>query len=292
MINQIKEEACLHGDRISFIAVSRLPEVKKDFEKPGFDYSPYFDFAPGPEAGWTVRSVITAASPTRRYSVSFDVDGREFKAIIPASYTDDEEKNNEIIKYLYAMLRKEGFHVLQGKMLPMKALAVHTGLGSYGRNNLVYIDGFGSFLTLNIFFTDLAAEDEPFLPFSIMDACKGCNACVKNCPSGALREEPFCIDAARCLTGMNEHDGDFPEWVEPSWHNALVGCESCQLVCPRNRDLLEPVEEISRYNRKETEAFLRNELPYEALEPMGIAPYHLNLARNLKCLLEAQGKNH
>ena len=285
MIDKIKEEALLHGDRLSFIAFSRLPEVKKTFDKLGIKPLPFFNFAPEPETGWTPQSVVVAASPSRRYSVSFDADGREFKAIIPASYADDEKKNSEIENYLKELLEKEGYHVRQGKGLPYKALAAHTGLGLYGRNNLIYIEGFGSFLNLNVFFTDLCTDDEPFVPFQILDTCAGCNLCVKNCPSGALKEERFSVEAPRCLTRVNEDEEPFPDWVDPSWHNALIGCERCQLACPHNRGLLEPVEEIARYNREETEAYLRDELPPEAIEPLGISYYCKSLGRNLKALL-------
>jgi len=284
IIDRIKQEALRHGDRISLLAAFRLPEVKRSFDKQGIETS-RFNFTPSAGSDWTLQSVVAAASPSRRYYVSFDVDGREFKAIIPACYVDDEKKNSEIEQYLKTVLEAEGYHIRQGKGLPLKALAAHTGLGGYGRNNLIYIEGFGSFCNLNIFFTDLPAAEEPFFPFKVLDGCKDCNRCIKNCPSGALRADPFTIEAPRCLTRLNESGEPFPDWVEASWHNALVGCESCQLVCPRNSELLEPVEEIARFNRAETDAFLQNELPEEALEPLGIAHYREGLARNLKSLL-------
>ena len=313
MIDKLKEEASRHGDRITLISLARLPEVKKTFDNLGIKPLPFFTFAPAPESAaeprsgegsppesaaeprsgegspqktdWALQSVIIAASQSRRFSVSFDDDGRDFKAIIPASYSDDAKKNQEIKKYLEVLLENEGYHIRQGKGLPCKALAAHTGLGVYGRNNLIYVEGFGSFLNLNIFFTDMPANDEPFIPFQISDTCKDCNLCVKNCPSGALSEERFFVEAPRCLTMVNEDERPFPDWVEASWHHTLIGCERCQLSCPNNQGLLEPVEEIARYNREETEAFLHDELPSEALEPLGIAYYRKALARNLKTLL-------
>jgi epoxyqueuosine reductase len=288
IIEHLKQEALLHGDKISAISASMLPEVKKNFDKLGIETHPYFDFAPSSGLEWPLQSVLVAASPSRRFSVSFDMGNREFKAIIPAAYADDEKKNCEIEQYLKVLLENEGYHILQGKKLPLKALAANTGLGVYGRNNLIYIEGFGSFLNLNVFFTDLPVQDEPFFPFEVLDTCKDCNLCVKDCPSGALREEPFFVEITRCLTWANESDEPFPDWVESSWHNALIGCERCQLVCPHNRELLNPIEEIARYNIKETEAFLRDELPKEALEPLGVAHYCKCLGRNLKSLLAAQ----
>ena len=288
IIVQIKQEALRHGDRIALIASSRLPEVKKSFETRGIETSPHFNFAPSSEADWTLQSVIIAASRSRRYYVSFDVDGREFKAALPATYADDDTQNAKIEQYLEALLAKEKYHVAPGRKLPLKALAVHAGLGVYGRNNLIYMEGFGSFLNLNVFFTDVQAQDENFFPFGILETCKDCNLCIANCPSGALREESFLVDAPHCLTRVNEGREPFPAWVDPSWHHALVGCERCQDTCPRDRGLFEPVEEIARFNREETEAFLCGELPEKAYEPLGIACYCKCLARNLKSLIAAQ----
>jgi epoxyqueuosine reductase len=288
ILDHLKQEAIIHGDRISAISASLLPEAKKNFYKLGIDTSPYYDFVPSSGLEWTLQSVLVAASPSRRFSVSFDMGSRKFKAIIPASYADYEKRNCEIEQYLKVLLEREGYHILRGKKLPLKALAANTGLGVYGRNNLIYIKGFGSFLNLNVFFTDLPAQDEPFFPFEVLDDCKGCNLCVKNCPSGALKEEPFFVDRDHCLTMANESNEQFPDWVEPSWHNALIGCERCQLGCPHNRELLDPIEEIASYNPEETEAFLRDELPKEALEPLGIANYCNCLGRNLKGLIAAQ----
>jgi len=288
IIQRIKQEALRHGDRISFIAASRLPEVKKSFDSRGIDTSVYFDFSPSSESDWTLQSVVVVASPSRRYYVSFDVNGSEFKAILPATYADDDRKNIEIEHYLKMALEKEGCHVRQGGKLPLKALAAHTGLGAYGRNNLIYTEDFGSFINLNIFFTDVQANGEPFFPFKLLDSCKDCNLCISNCPSGALADKSFLVDADHCLTWANESGKPFPDWVEPSWHHTLIGCEKCQSICPYDRRFLEPVDTIVRYDREETAAFLRDELPKEALEPLGIVYYRKALARNLKSLMAAQ----
>ena len=60
--------------------------------------------------------------------------------------------DNLIAKLKEEALRheKEGYHIRQGKGLPCKTLAAHTGLGVYGRNNLIYIAYYRKALARNL----------------------------------------------------------------------------------------------------------------------------------------------
>jgi epoxyqueuosine reductase len=285
MIDQLKEEALRRGDRLSLIAVSRLMDVKEDFDKLGIDTSPYFRFTPPDDLGFPARSVLIAASPSMPVLVSFDLGDRQLQARIPASYADYDRKNADLERYLGALLSAGGFHVRQERSLPAKPLAVHAGLVAYGRNNIVYAGDLGSFINLFVFFSDLPPGEAPFFPLGLLEDCAGCGRCVRNCPTGALNAGQFCVNASRCLTMLNEGPGDFPSWVNPAWHHALIGCEKCQAFCPRSQPCPGPIREIARYSREETEALLRGELSPQALEPLGLEPYHSVLARNLARLI-------
>jgi epoxyqueuosine reductase len=98
------------------------------------------------------------------------------------------------------------------------------------------------------FYSDYPAIDDCWQTAELMKSCAKCQACLRNCPTGAISTERFLLHAERCLTYLNEKGGDFPGWVNPACHNTLVGCLKCQDICPENSPFgkwIEPWEEFS-----------------------------------------------
>lgn len=131
----------------------------------------------------------------------------------------------------------------------------------------------------------------------MMERCQRCQACARSCPTGAIVPERFMLRAERCITFRNEKPGQvaFPEWMEPSWHNCLVGCMHCQRICPENKDRLSWYEEGAEFSVDET-AFLlggtpQAELPgtlVEKLERWDLLDWLDVLPRNLRALLDGR----
>jgi epoxyqueuosine reductase len=101
------------------------------------------------------------------------------------------------------------------------------------------------------------------------------------------------IHAERCITFLNEGNGEFPEWVDPAWHNSLVGCMKCQLVCPVNKRLIKWVEEGEDFNEAETELILSgvplDRIPSETAHKLKRCYMHEYLdvlPRNLRAFLK------
>lgn len=132
-----------------------------------------------------------------------------------------------------------------------------------------------------------------------MEACDACTACICACPSGVIDPERFLVRAERCITLWNEMPGDvqFPDWLEHSWHNCLVGCMRCQEVCPANDMNAGRFVEGPVFPEEETEILLagtpRAEMPaslvqklatWDLLESLEMLP------RNLAPLLESAVK--
>jgi epoxyqueuosine reductase QueG len=67
----------------------------------------------------------------------------------------------------------------------LRHAAVAAGLGAFGRNNLVVHPRFGSRVVFTAVLTDLELKSDP----PAENVCNNCNACVDNCPVGALDEE-------------------------------------------------------------------------------------------------------
>ena len=126
-----------------------------------------------------------------------------------------------------------------------------------------------------------------------MKQCDSCKACLKACPTGAIIPDRFLIHAERCITFHNEWSGEFPEWIDPAWHNSLVGCMKCQIVCPLNKPFAKWVEEGETFNQAETDSIL-NGVPLDRLPPetahklnrSHMAEYLDVLPRNLRILLK------
>ncbi|MGC9530419.1 MAG: 4Fe-4S double cluster binding domain-containing protein [Candidatus Bipolaricaulaceae bacterium] len=154
----------------------------------------------------------------------------------PPTYLRDQEIDAHVAGVATALLRPTG-HQATLATVPKKLLAVRAGLASYGRNNLAYVPGLGSFHGLVALLIDAPPADDPWRAPAVLQQCAGCSCCREACPTGAIERGRFLVPAERCLTFWNEKPGSepFPAWIEPAWHTSLVGCLHCQLVCPANR---------------------------------------------------------
>ena len=283
----LKEEAIKRGDRLGAVSTGRLMDVKADFDNIGVDTEPYYNFTPPEDLGFTARTVLIVASPSPAMEASFDVGGEIKRYVIPPFYVNESMRFDETLKYIRDTLRDTGYSAAIARSLPCKALAVHAGIAAYGRNNIAYAEGMGSFCGLILLYTDCPCDGEPFYQLHFADRCENCGLCADSCPTGAIRHGVDQIDANRCITMFNESDGEFPDWIDPSWHNALVGCMRCQSICPMNLGYMENIKEITSFSREETDMILKGILPDIELSRLGIADYfRQKLPRNLAALIK------
>ncbi|RDE13814.1 MAG: hypothetical protein C4K47_05710 [Candidatus Thorarchaeota archaeon] len=190
--------------------------------------------------------------------VGFHYKGKRFELMLPPNYYDDGISQEQLQNMVSNRIIREQGHRIEraSRNLLVKTLAARSGLGKYGRNNLCYVDGMGSLLTLHAFFTDYAFEHDDWTDMRMMDACKKCRICMKECPNGCITEQKFVINVDKCLPLYNEVEGQFPEWMPASAHNALMGCMRCQLKCPANRDALKSSVRFEDITEEETAAIL------------------------------------
>ena len=233
------ESALIGLKRSGAISANFYPELTKYLN---FDYKPAL-----PEA----RSIIVVASPQPPTRVLFD----DYAVIIPPTYIYSviwEKQLNLVTDYL----QPRGYRVARAR-LPYKTLAVRSGLGRYGRNNICYIPGMGSFHRFGAFYSDLPCEDDGWHAPEVMKLCKTCKLCMDKCPTECIPADRFLIYADRCLTHFNESENPIPAWINPDWHNALLGCMVCQKVCPLNKDSLEKIQDaVEKFSKVETDEIL------------------------------------
>jgi len=234
-------------------------------------------------------SLIVVAVPRPQGQAVFTWDGESRALILPPTYVAYEETRKQAEDLLAGILDTKGYRVAR-TALPLKLLAVRSGLGLYGRNNICYVPGMGSFLQLVAVYSDLPCQKDSWREVQMMESCQNCYACRQNCPTGAIPSDRFLLRAERCIVFHNEKTGDipFPDWIDPSWHNCLVGCLHCQRVCPQNKDFLQWIEEKEEFSQEETALLLegatRDRLPaatVRKLEQLDLIEYLDSLPRSL-----------
>jgi epoxyqueuosine reductase len=235
------------------------------------------------------RSVILIAVPQPITLLLFRFDGIDRQVCIPPGY--DVSVDSLIEKDLKDILTSGGFRIERATQ-NLKQLAVRSGMAEYGRNNMCYIPGKGSYFRFVAFCSDLPFHDEPRRPSRFMERCSTCRACISACPTGAIDENGFLFHSELCIAFHNEHAGSLPGFIKPSYHNCLLGCLKCQNACPENKQKpvrFEIKEEFSEY---ETMLIMNNKplntAPFSMqrkLERLNIISYYPILSRYLiKCL--------
>lgn len=290
--------------KLSIVAIEHLVDLQREIEerrnKGEFDaqfsqeYMFTFKFAP-PEELREARSLIIVAMPRPPTRASFIWKGKSHSFMLPPTYTAYDEKRLIVEQMVAEAVGKFGYRIATPK-LPLKLLAVRSGLAEYGRNNIAYVPGMGSFMRLTAVYSDIPCEKDEWREARVMERCKTCgDLCRKACPTGAISSDRFLIRAEKCLTYHNEKKGDipFPDWVHPSWHNCLIGCIRCQATCLVNRPFLELVGETAEFNEEETKLLLegtrREQVPASTMKKMqllSLTDYFDELPRNLSVLLK------
>jgi epoxyqueuosine reductase len=241
-----------------------------------------------------VRSVVVGATPRPLTRATLTVGGEPHEVVVPPHYAGYHTVPRGLTAALAAALEPTG-HAATGFAPPLKTLAARSGLARYGRNNIAYVPGLGSYLLLAACATDAppprdVSWDEP----RQLDRCERCSACVRACPSGAVRGDRFLLQTDRCLTMANEDEAPFPDWVDPAWHHCAVGCLRCQQACPENAVVDLRVAPAEVFDAAESAAILAatpaGDLASETRDKLarcGLDYSPALIARNLRALIGA-----
>jgi epoxyqueuosine reductase len=111
--------------------------------------------------------------------------------------------------------------------------AARAGLGWIGKNTLLINPKVGSFTFIGELIVDVELDyDKP-----MENRCGDCEKCIKSCPTKALCE-PYIVNANRCFSYQTiENKNDIPAELQDKLGNRLFGCDTCQQVCPYNKQI-------------------------------------------------------
>lgn len=253
----------------------------------------FYQFSP-PEDFPAAISIIVVAVPRPQTPVHFWLNEKSITLTLPPTYAGYEAIVRQVGEFLSTILAPAGYHTTPTR-LPLKLLASCSGLVEYGRNNIGYIAGMGSFFQLAAYFTDLPSEEDVWQNPRLMERCKTCQACLKKCPTGAITPDRFLLHAERCLVFHNERSAlhPFPAWIEPGMHNCLMGCMLCQQYCPEDKPFLGWFEEEVEFSTEETQMLIQgttsDNLPMltrKKLEYLELTGDLDKLPRNLRVFFE------
>ncbi|MCP5103238.1 MAG: hypothetical protein GY950_07665 [bacterium] len=241
-----------------------------------------------PETLPGARSIIIIAAPQPISQLTFFWNNREYKVIVPPTYSSETDRQAH--HRLMEILEPRGFRAVKAR-LPEKILATRSGLALYGKNNITYVEGMGSFHRPAAFFTDAPLPEEYWGEPRVMERCQKCSACEKKCPTGAIAPDRFLLYGEKCLTFFNESERPFPGWLDVSVFHCLIGCMICQNVCPINKSFFQGIFHAATFSEEETAVLLENrpesQLPpglLAKLEPTGLLEEYTVLSRNLAVL--------
>jgi epoxyqueuosine reductase len=244
-----------------------------------------------PDGMAAARSVVVGAVARPLTQATLTIDGTQRTVPVPPHYAGYHTVPDQLTEGVAAALAPSGHRAVRFHP-PLKTLAACSGLARYGRNNIAFVPGLGSYLQLAACVTDAPPPAGPAWGEPLrLERCEGCNACLRACPSGAIQADRFLLHTERCLTMVNEDRAPFPEWVDPAWHTCAVGCLRCQQVCPENAGVQLTVAPAETFDGRETTAILTAErsglsaATLGKLERCGLDYSPELIARNLTALL-------
>ena len=175
--------------------------------------------------------------PHEGYQIAYYAYGKDYHRVV-------KDKLLQLLTYVKALVPGvEGRAFCDTAPLLERYWAVQAGIGFIGRNRQLIIPGKGSYFFLGVLAIDAAlATPSSSVPRDVF-SCGDCKRCFIACPTGALTLEG--IDCRRCLSYLTiEHRGPIPEEMAKRLGRRIYGCDTCQQVCPHNRNA-QPTEEIA-----------------------------------------------
>ena len=175
-----------------------------------------------------------------------DVAERENKAIgrLPffSKYTRGRDYHEVVGEYLKKIcsyiegLGGKAIYFVDSNSLPERHIAMEAGIGFIGKNNTLITEKYGSYVFLGEIITDLDLEVDEAMQIGkgSFGSCEGCNLCERACPTKCLKGKDS--NPNECLSYITQKKHIEEEWLN-KLGGRLFGCDTCQDVCPFNKQV-------------------------------------------------------
>lgn len=135
--------------------------------------------------------------------------------------------------------------------------ALKCQIGSLGKNGMVYVPGYGSWVFLaEILCTAQVPSRTGEARGMYLEECLNCDLCVKSCPGKAIGPDR-CIDSHHCRAYLTIECRDAALSPDVRLGARIYGCDICQEVCPLNINV---PEATSFSTRKELQHITRSQI--------------------------------
>jgi epoxyqueuosine reductase len=156
-------------------------------------------------------------------------------------YLDDDRKTKDglslRVKAFRSFLGDNGIDSKVPFNLPHRVAAARAGLGTFGKNCLLFAGRTARqsswIIPLTVVVDREFSPDEPTVALGCPDWCR--NACIAACPTRALKGNGT-INPRRCISYLTYFGREItPRELREPMGMYVYGCDICQNVCPRNR---------------------------------------------------------
>lgn len=136
----------------------------------------------------------------------------------------------EDMKEIFGKFHGRGF--VDSAPILEREWAKRAGIGWAGKNTLIINPKRGSYFFIAVMIVDMELEyDEP-----IKDYCGTCTRCIDACPTNAIDENGYLLNATKCISYLTiETHRPIPDELRSEMDNWAFGCDICQEVCPWNK---------------------------------------------------------
>lgn len=147
------------------------------------------------------------------------------------AWRDHYEPLRDALRVAAQRLKRDGYRATvfaDDNSIVDREVAYRAGLGWYGKNANLLLDGLGSWFVLGCVVTtaELSTTER-----EVADGCGSCRRCIDACPTAAI-VEPGVVDARRCLAWLLQKPGTFDPQYRVALGTRIYGCDDCQEACP------------------------------------------------------------
>ncbi|AVP54887.1 (Fe-S)-binding protein [Clostridium tetani] len=153
-----------------------------------------------------------------------------------SKYTQGRDYHKVVGEYLKKIccfiesLGGKAEYFVDSNCLPERYIAKLCGIGFIGKNNMIITEKYGSYVFLGEIITDLPLPKDN----EKNNKCGQCDLCLKACPTKSIKEKES--NPNICLSYLTQKKDLEDMWLD-KLKGRLFGCDTCQRVCPFNREV-------------------------------------------------------